>query len=156
MTGRRINAATQLSLLDWEPPSPIREFDERMVRGNTFEARLSRAISVSLEGCGRSRDVIAEMMSVRIGRPISVNILNAYASPMRDTHTISVPRFDALVFATGDQRLLEFLAAPHDMAVVSRRMLPMIQLAETQAKKRELSRMERSLQRAAWKGSPCT
>lgn len=145
----RIDAATQLSLLDWVPPSPTVAFERDLVRGNTFERRLSRVISVCLETCGRSREQVADAMSRRLDRHISVNILNAYSSPERETHVISVPRYEALLAATQDQRLLEFIAEPHGLAVVDRRLLPMIQLAEVQIRKREISRMEAGLRREA-------
>lgn len=152
MSRSRIDAVAQLSLLDWVPPSPVAAFDPAQMRANSFDVRLARAVSIALAECGRSREQIADSMSRRMERHISVNILNAYASPTRDTHVISVPRFDALLAATGDQRLLEFIAEPHGLAVVDRRLLPLISLAETQMKKRELSRMETSLRRAAYRG----
>lgn len=154
MKGARIDAVAQLSLLDWVPPSPVAAFDPALMRANAFDVRLARAVSIALTECGRSREQIADSMSRQMQRHISVNMLNAYASPTRDTHVISVPRFDALLGATGDQRLLEFIAEPHGLAVVDRRLLPMITLAETQMKQRELSKMAASLRRAAYRGVP--
>ncbi len=51
------------------------------------------------------------MMSRHLGRDVSLNMLNAYASVARDNHQISVSRFEALLAATKDGRLLEFFAA---------------------------------------------
>lgn len=137
----------QLSLLDWEPPVIVTGYDPAQVRGNTYEFSLCRAISVTLEECPYSRPQVAERMSDIMGRPISVNMLNAYASGQREDHQISVPRFNALIGATGDMRLVEFLAAPRGWAVIERRYLKAIELAAVAEKKKELTRMEMGLRR---------
>jgi len=144
---RAIRAREQLSLLDWTPPEAVAAYDPRLIIGNSFSGRLARAISVTLESCGRSRDEVAGRMSAHFGRTISVNVLNAYASPMRESHDISVPRFDGLLAATGDRRLLEFIAEPHGLAVIDRRFLPMIELAAMTEHRRELEGRERALRR---------
>ncbi|ATJ89394.1 hypothetical protein HK16_10795 [Acetobacter senegalensis] len=137
----------QLSLLDWEPPVITTGYDPMLVRGNTFEFKLCRAISVTLEECGQSRPEVAERMSDIMGRSISVNMLNAYASGQREDHQISVPRFNALIGATGDMRLVEFLAEPRGWAVIERRYLKAIQLAAVAERRKELTRMENGLRR---------
>ncbi|KDE20682.1 hypothetical protein AZ09_04355 [Acetobacter aceti 1023] len=137
----------QLSLLDWTPPEPVAAFDPFLIRGNTFSDQLARAISVSLDDCGMSRAEVCERMSDILTRPISINMLNAYASVQRDGHQISVPRFDALIGATQDRRLLELMAAPRDWAVIERRFLPMIELAAVAEQKKKLARMESGLRR---------
>ncbi|MDN7351794.1 hypothetical protein [Acetobacter senegalensis] len=144
---KRKTDSRQLSLLDWEPPVIVTGYDPMLVRGNTFEFRLCRGISVSLEECGKSRPEVADIMSDIMGRPISVNMLNAYASGQREDHQISVPRFNALISATGDRRLVEFLAEGHGWTVIERRYLPMIELAAVAERKKELTRMEMGLRR---------
>lgn len=146
------NAPEQLSLLDWVPPNPVVRFDPRLIRANHFTSRLSRAISVSLETCGRSREQIAAEMSAMLEKPVSINMLNAYASVQREGHQISVPRFDALVSATRDRRLLEFMAEPFGWAVIERRFLPAIELAAVSEHKKELTRRENALRRQAMRG----
>lgn len=137
----------QLSLLDWVPPIVSTGYDPRLIRGNSLGFRLSRAISVTLEECGQSRPEVAERMSDILGRAVTVNMLNAYASGQREDHQISVPRFDALIGATQDRRLLEFLAEPRGWAVIESRYLPMIELAAVAEHKKELSRLEQGLRR---------
>lgn len=147
-----IRNGEQLDLLAWSPPVTVVSFDPKLVRASSYSGRLSRAISVSLESCGQSRAEIAERMGAALGRPISLNVLNAYASVARDTHEISVSRFNALVAATGDQRLLEFVAADHGWAVIDRRYLPLIDLAAVQQHKRTLAKQERVLRGAVLGG----
>ncbi|MFT9091546.1 MAG: hypothetical protein ABF479_11180 [Gluconacetobacter sp.] len=142
----------QLSLLDWMPPEPVVQFDERLIRANSFSGRLSRAISISLQECGQSREDVAARMSAILERPVSLPMLNAYSSAMREGHQISVPRFDALVHATADRRLLEFMAEPHGWAVIERRYLPMIELAAVSEQKKDLAQRERMLRRQAVRG----
>lgn len=137
----------QLSLLDWELPLIVTGYDPMLVRGNSFGFRLSRAISVTLEECGKSRPEIAEHMSDILGRSVTINMLNAYASGQREDHQISVPRFDALIGATQDRRLVEFLAEGRGWAVIERRYLPLIDLAAVAERKKELTRMENGLRR---------
>ncbi|KXV47098.1 hypothetical protein AD945_10850 [Gluconobacter albidus] len=143
-----IRTGEQFDLLAWAPPETVAAFDPQLIRANSYGGRLSRAISVSLDGCGYSRAEIAARMSEQLGRKISLNILNAYASVARETHEISVSRFDALVGATGDRRLLEFVAADHGFSVIDRRYLPMIELAAVGEHKRELARKERAIRGA--------
>jgi len=140
-----IRSGEQFDLLAWAAPETVAAFDPQLIRANSYSGRLSRAISVSLDSCGYSRAEIAARMSDILGRKISLNILNAYASVARDTHEISVTRFNALVGATRDRRLVEFVAADHDWTVIDRRYLPMIELAAVAEHKRELSRKERVL-----------
>ncbi|MEW9272951.1 phage regulatory CII family protein [Gluconobacter oxydans] len=143
-----IRTGEQFDLLAWSPPETVAAFDPQMIRANSYGGRLSRAISISLDGCGYSRAEIAARMSEHLGRRISLNILNAYASVARETHEISVSRFDALVSATGDRRLLEFVAADHGFSVIDRRYLPMIELAAVQEHRRDLAKKERAIRGA--------
>ncbi|PYD48495.1 hypothetical protein [Novacetimonas pomaceti] len=149
---RHSDAPQQLSLLDWVPPNPVVRFDPRLIRANQFTSRLSRAISVSLETCGRTREQIAAEMSAMLEKTVSINMLNAYASVQREGHQISVPRFDALISATRDRRLLEFMAEPFGWTVIERRYLPAIELAAVSEHKKELTRRENALRRQAMRG----
>ena len=88
-------------------------------------------------------------MSEFLGDHVTVNMLNAYASPARQDHPISMARFISLLHATKDRRLLELLAEPLGWAVIERRHLPMIELAAVQERQGELNRLADSLRRQA-------
>lgn len=148
----KIRSSSQLDLLDWSPPVTVVSFDPQLIRANSFGGRLKRAISVCLKDTHYSRSEIAERMSDRLGRTITLNVLNAYASVARDTHEISVPRFNALVGAIGDRRLVEFVAADHGWAVIDRKHLPFIELAAVNEQKRVLAAQERQLRASARRG----
>lgn len=144
---RKTSDSRQLSLLDWEPPVIVTGYDPMLVRGNSFGFRLSRAISITLEECGRSRAEVADHMSDILGKRITINMINAYASGQREDHQISVPRFDALVGVTQDRRLLELIAEPRGWSVIESRFVPLIELAAVAERKKQLTRMENGLRR---------
>jgi len=139
----------QMDLLAWQAPEVVRSFAPELVRGGTFEARLSRAVSLALQDCGAPRAEIAERMSAFLGQKVSLAMLNAYASAAREEHTISLPRFLALMHATGDQRLLELLAEPFGLAVIERKHLPLIEMALVSERITELKGMHEAKRREA-------
>jgi hypothetical protein len=141
--------SSQPDLLTWTPPQATMEFAEQDVRGATLAARISRAVSVALRDCGKPRAQIARAMSDYLGDQVTVPMLDAYASPARDQHRISVPRFLALVHATGDRRLLEMLAAPMGWAMIERRHLPLIEIAAIREQEDELRRRREAVTRRA-------
>ena len=112
-----------------------------------FKARLAQAISQALKDCGKSRALVAAEMSVALAAPVSEHMLNAYASPVREEHDISVTRLRALVVATGQPWLLNValeglgvtLLAGAD-ALYAQDGLIARQISELQARQRELRR----------------
>jgi hypothetical protein len=139
----------QLSLLDWTPPEATARFDDIRVRAASIHGRISRAIGAALKDCGVERAEIARRMSGYLGEPVTTNMLNAYASQAREDHAISVPRFIALITATGDRRLLQLLAEDQGWAVIEKRHLPLIELAAVQDKLAELELHRAALKRRA-------
>jgi hypothetical protein len=129
MTKRRPNR-DQFDLLDWRPASPIVAFVAERVKASTMARTISKAVSETLKACGRSRADVAVAMSDYLGEPVTENVLNAYASEGRDDLIINITRLDALLAVTKDRRLLELLAARHGWAVIERRHLPAIEMAE--------------------------
>ena len=142
----------QPSLLDWKPPETVCAFEPQLVRGATLAARIARAVSVALTDCRLSREDVAASMSTWLGERVSVGMLNAYSSPARDQHTIGLPRYLALIHATGDRRLLELLAEMFGWAVIERKHLPLIEMGAVQDKLDELQRHRDALRRQAKAG----
>lgn len=69
-----------------------------------FNARISQAIKRALDEAksnGTDRHAVAARMSDILGIEISKAMIDAYTSQARETHTISLARFKALVRATG-------------------------------------------------------
>lgn len=136
-------------LLSWEPPRPRQSFAEEQIRAVSLSARFAKAISLALKECPLDRAEIAARMSDYLGVNVSEAMLNAYASEARTDHNISLHRFAALVHATGDWRLLSTLVDLFPVAIVDRKYLDVIHLAQISEKKRELEAAENQLRRAA-------
>lgn len=141
----------QPSLLDWAPSAPYAEGD---VRAASLAGRISRAVAQTLRDCPLDRDAIAARMSAYLGERVSPGVLNAYASQAREEHNISAVRLVALAHATGDTRLLELLLQPFDLTAISRRLLPMIELAQLHEEAEALRRRKDVLRRTLNGGAP--
>ncbi|MBB4018201.1 hypothetical protein GGR16_003235 [Chelatococcus caeni] len=136
----RIRNPDQLDLLGWVPSEPVKSFPVEKVRAASLASSLARAMSLTLKECGKPRGAVAEAMSAYLGEAVSENMLNAYASEAREEHIINIVRFVALIHATRDRRLLELIASMFDWAVIERRYLPAIELAERMEKRAEMDR----------------
>ena len=137
----------QLDLLDWQPPKPTRRFDDYEVQAVNLEARMARAIAAALLGLDRAE--IGRQMGAYLGKPVSKAMVDAYASPGREDHVISITRFVALLQVTADRRLLEMIAEPLGWTVIERRYLPLIELAAVREREDELRRQGDALRRQA-------
>ena len=139
--------ARQTDLLEWQPPEPVRRFDDKLVQAASAEQRVARAIAAALLGSDRAE--IGRQMGDYLGKPVSKAMVDAYASPGREDHVISITRFIALLQVTGDRRLLELIAEPLGWAVIERRYLPLIELAAVREREDELRRQGDALRRQA-------
>lgn len=139
MSRRRRSQPDQLDLLmDFQPTNPVAEFEPAQVRGASLAVTFAKAIAQSLQG--RDRDRVARDMSGYLDETVSKHMLDAYASQAKSEHVISIVRFLALIHATRDRRLLELCAQPFDWAVIERRYLPAIAMAERMEARAELDR----------------
>jgi len=137
---RRIRDPYTKDLLSWQPPEPVKKFEPDQVRASSLDGRICKAIVVALRDCGLDRCDVAQTMTNYLGERVSTAMLNAYASPGRQTHTINVVRFVALVHATRDRRLLELLAELFDWSVVDERYADAIKEVELAEKREEIDR----------------
>ena len=139
---------TQQLELDWQAPKPVLRFDEHVVREASISGRMCRAMSAALHDAalaGRPRKAIAEAMSLYLHETVSVQMLDAYVSEARETHTINLPRFVALVHATQDRRLLEAIAEMFGWSVVPAKFVPLIKLAALREQEDALKRERMAL-----------
>lgn len=130
-----------LDLLDWQPPEPAVRFEAALVRGATLGARICRAMAVALDECEASREDVAERMSEYLGVKVSKAMIDAYVSEARDTHTINIVRFAALVHATKDWRLLSLLPELFGFAVIDERYVSLIRAVQIREKAAELEKL---------------
>lgn len=137
---------TTADLLSWQPQEPAVRYEEPP-RGATLGARVCRAMAMALDG--RDREAIAAEMGEYLGRPVSKAMLDAYVSEARDTHTINIVRFAALVHATRDWRLLSLLPELFGFAVIDDRYVSLIRATQMREKAEELEVLARAEERKA-------
>lgn len=64
----------------------------------------------AMRDSGLNREDIASRMTELLGAEVSVHMLNAYSSPEREAHKVSLERAIAFDIATGGQALLQLYA----------------------------------------------
>lgn len=72
-----------------------------------FNVRIAQFIGRALKETSKSRAQIAAEMSEMLGEDVSVHMLNAYSSPAREEHRISLVRFKSLARVTASVWLWE-------------------------------------------------
>ena len=138
-----------LDLLDWQPPKAEVSFEPEEIRAHTLYSKFTRAISLATKECPKSRSEIAADMSAYLGEDVTKNMIEAYASPARETHVINLPRFAALIHATKDYRLLSLLPELFGFAVVEDKYLHIIRREAMKEKRAELDQWIEQEDRAA-------
>src|SRR5215217_8524747 len=89
---------------DYQPAPVVDRFDQDEVKAYSLNGRLCKAIALTMEESGMSRDALAAAMSDIA--PVTKAMLDAYASQAREQHSIPAVRLAALVAVTGDARAL--------------------------------------------------
>ena len=135
---------------DWQPPQVAVELAGPAPKGGTLQSRISRAVSQALSACDLPREKVAEAMSDYLGVDVSKNMLDAYASQARETHTITLERFIALVEVTGQLGLLGFVAEAFGLVVVPAKYAELIELHFIDEQRAELERRRHALA-ARWR-----
>lgn len=132
-------------LFDWQPPRVAVGFEPEQLAGNRLGSKISRAVALALRECGKPRADIAARMSEELGYPVSVDMLDAYASEAKESHRITLERYVALVTATGCLDLLGFVAALFDHLVVPDKYVAIIELHLLEEQEKKLARHKESL-----------
>lgn len=102
---------------DFEPAPVVPRFEDEEVRAWSPARSLSRAIALTLDEDGRSREEIAEALSEQVGEKVSKVMLDAYASQEK-VNAISALRLIGLVAVTGDARTVNLLLAEAGLIAV--------------------------------------
>lgn len=120
-------------LFAWEPePVRVAYADEVKGRGG-LDSQISRVIAQALRDAkddGISRMEIAAEMARFLGRPISEDALNKWASEASDDRRITLDAFIALAKAADSSELIGFVAGLFDLAVVPDRFVDIIELQQ--------------------------
>ncbi len=136
-------------LFAWEPePVRVAYADEVKGRG-TLDSQISRVISQALRDAkdnGVSRMEIAGKMARYLGRPISEDALNKWASEAIDDRRMPLDAFIALADATESVELIGFVAGLFNLAVVPDRFVELIEMHQLEEHKREVDARIAALQ----------
>lgn len=139
-----------LDLFDRALPQVTRAFDAARVRAASLRATISKAVSLALKECGKTREAIAKEIDDYLGEECSKAMIDAYASEAREDHVINVVRFIGLIHATRDMRLLNMIAEMFGWVVIPKRYLSAVEEAMW-ADRQEQATRERLAARRRWK-----
>ena len=141
-------------LLDWDVPTIAPTVPVEQVRAGSLRGRMARAVSMVLREAQLSREDIAVRMTefLQEDKPVTLAMLDAYASQAREEHTISAIRLVALAHATGDLRAIQVLTEAIDHSIVPSRYVPAIEDALLDDKIEQLTRAKKQ-KRAEWRGA---
>lgn len=128
-------------LFNWEPPEIVKRYDDERVRTVSLSHRIARAVSETLSESDLERADVARRMSEFLGEEVTLNMVNAYASPAREDHNISYVRLLALTHATGDVRLLQIGAEMFGHVVAEDKYLDWIKLGMDAERRDQVQRI---------------
>lgn len=129
-------------LLSWEPPKVAAGFEDGAVRGSRIGNQISQVVRLALEG--HDRAAIAERMSEELGYPVSLHMIEKYASESAEAHKITLERFIALVEATGCIDALAFVAERFDHMVVPAKYAAIVEVHLIEEREQELARRKQA------------
>lgn len=118
-------------LFAWQPPKVAVGYSEDVTGRGALDNRIARAISRALKDAkerGMSRSQIAKAMSDYLGRSISEDMLNKWASEAADSNRITLDAFMALIDATSSHDLMGLVVSGFGYVAVPERYSDMIEL----------------------------
>ena len=104
---------------DYQPSPVVDRFGNDEVKAFSLSGRLCKALALTMEESGKSREDLAAAMSEMA--PVTKAMLDAYASQAREQHSIPAIRLAALVAVTGDARALNVLLEDAGLIVVPKK-----------------------------------
>lgn len=137
---------------DFTPEPVVARYDPDRVRAATLPMLLARAIAETLKDCGRPRAEIAAAMSEQLGESVSEAMLNKYAAPASESHTIPAHRLIALTAVTGDARILNALLSEAGLIAVPAEYEALIRREVAKEARDKLDR-EIAASEAEWKAA---
>lgn len=148
MMSRRRDTITP-DLFAWQPPKVSAGYGEDVTGRGALDSRISRAISRAMKDAkenGMTRAEIAQRMTEFLGRPISEDMLNKWASEAADSNRISLDAFIALIDATNAQDLVGLVTSGFGLVAVPERYSDLIELHLIEEHEREVIARKQALQ----------
>lgn len=129
-------------LLSWEPPKVAAGFEDGAVRGSRIGRQITQVVKLALQG--HDRAAIADRMSEELGYPVSLNMIEKYASEAAEAHKITLERFIALIEATGCIDALAFVAERFDHVVVPAKYAAIVEVHLIEEHEQDVARYKQA------------
>lgn len=128
-------------LFAWEPPKVAVGYGDEVTGRGALDNRICRAISRALKDAkdgGLSRADVARRMADYLGRSISEDMLNKWASEASDQNRIPLDAFVALIDATGATDLIGVVTNGFGLVAVPEKYSEFITLHMAKERKAEM------------------
>ncbi|HEY5209606.1 MAG TPA: hypothetical protein VIJ42_09200 [Stellaceae bacterium] len=144
-----------LDLLNWEPPDVASGSDHHLGGRASLDHKIARLVSRALQQAREekrvSRHDVVNAMSSYLGRRLSVQMLEKWASEGSESHRIPLDVFAALIDATEYRDLIGFVPSLFGHIAVRRRYGEIIELHLIEEHERDIAERKRALP-LRWRG----
>ncbi len=141
MRGRDRKDDLTMDLLKWEPPKVAVAVEQAVSGHGQLQNRIARLVGHALRnGVIKDRHVIASEIGEYLGRKVSKDILDKWASEGAENNRIPFDAMIALVDVTGVTDLLGFMPEMFGMVVVPERYATIIELHQIEEHEDALER----------------
>lgn len=137
---------------DYQPAPVVDRFSDEQVKAWSMAGRLAKAIALTMEDSGLTRDEIAGQMSEITKSNVSKATLDAYSSQAREQNQIPAVRLAALIAITGDARALNVLLEEAGLIVVPKKFEALLKRERARELREQLEREERAAD-AQWRAN---
>lgn len=128
-------------LFSWEPPKVSVGYSEEVTGRGDLENKIARLVARAMRDArddGISRADIGSAISKELGRTVSEDTLNKWASEASGAHRIPLDAFIALIRATEAKALLGFVPSLFGFAVVPEHYTDLIEIHLIDEREEEL------------------
>lgn len=140
---------TTEDLFSWQPPRVAVGYSDEVAGKGELQNRIARLVSRALRDArddrGLSRAEVTRRLCQELGRSVSEDMLDKWASEASEAHRIPLDAFIALITAAGATALLGFIPGLFGFVVVPRKYKALIDLQLLEDHKRELAALEAKL-----------
>lgn len=129
-------------LLDWEPPQIAAGYAPTVAGRGSLDNQIARLVSQALrdaaDECDVSRSDVAAILTHDLGRPISEDMINKWASEAATGHRIPLDAFCSLVKNLKAKELLGFIPGLLGHVAVPAKYADIIEMHLIEEKTRDL------------------
>lgn len=134
----------------WEPPQVAVGYSPEVTGRGELQSKISRLVGRALRDAkderGITRAKAAVDLSVYLGRTVSEDMLDKWASEASDQHRIPLDAFIGLVEVTGATDLLGFIPGLFGFVVIDRKYEAIVELQLLEEHERDVNALKARLQ----------